>query len=103
MGQLGIVFIGKCDVTNLDLPMVGSEGEPHPLAREAHRQIGAAIDRSERSLQWFGEGENETSIAEVVDAQGRLVREIGQQIVAVAYQLDNLVTLVQSIKSDESD
>jgi hypothetical protein len=42
----------------------------------------------------------EWSIAVVIDAEGRLVREIGEQIVAVAYQLDNLVTQVRTMKTD---
>jgi hypothetical protein len=87
-------------MTDLDVSKVGNDEDPHPLARETHRQIRAAIDRSENSLRWFGEGENENTIAEILDAQGRLVREVGQQVVAVAYQLDNLVALVRMMQSD---
>jgi hypothetical protein len=101
VGQWRHCFIGKCQMTQLDAQAIGSEGEPHPLARETHRQIREAVDRSERSLRWFGEGESENTIAEILDAQGRLVREVGQQVVAVAYQLDNLVALVRTMQSDE--
>ena len=80
-------------MTNLDVTIVGSDGESHPIAREVHRQIREAIDRSEMSLRWLGEGENEKTVAEMIYAEGLLVREIGQQVVGVAYQLDSLVAL----------
>ncbi len=89
-------------MTYLDVAIIGDDGESHPIAREVHRQIRAAIDRSEMRLRWIAEGEDELTFAEVVTAEGQLVREIGQQIVAVAYELDNLVTLVRSIESDGS-
>ncbi len=86
----------------LDVTTIGSDGESHPIAREVNRQIRAAIDHSEMSLRWIAEGQDEKTIAEVVDVEGRLVRELGQQIVAIAYQLDNLVALVRTMKSDGS-
>jgi hypothetical protein len=89
-------------MTHLDVPTVGGDGESHPIAREVHRQIREAIDRSEISLRWYGEGEDEKSVAEIIDVEGRLVRELAQQVVAVAYQLDNLVALVRTMESDGS-
>jgi hypothetical protein len=88
-------------MAHLDVPIVG-DGESHPIARDVHRQIREAIDRSEISLRWIGEGEDGKTVAKVVDAEGLLVREIGQQVVAVAYQLDNLVALVRTLMSDGS-
>lgn len=87
-------------MTNLDVTIVGSDGESHPIAREVHRQIREAIDRSEMSLRWLGEGENEKTVAELIYAEGLLIREIGQQVVGVAYQLDSLVALVQTLAAD---
>jgi hypothetical protein len=86
----------------LDVTTLGGDGEAHPIAREVDRQIRVAIDHSEMSLRWIAEGKDEKTIAEVIDAEGRLVRELGQQIVAVAYQLDNLVALVLAMRSDGS-
>lgn len=86
-------------MTRLDVPIVG-DGESHPIARDVHRQIREAIDRSEISLRWLGEGEDGKTVAKVVDAEGLLIREIGQQVVAVAYQLDNLVALVRTLMND---
>ena len=84
-------------MTHLDVPNAGSDGEWHPIAREVHRQIKEAVDRSEISLRWLGEGQNGKTVAQITDAEGLLVREIGQQVVAVAYQLDNLVALVRAL------
>ena len=39
-------------------------------------------------------------VAELIFAEGLFVQEIGQQVMAVAYQLDNLVALVQTLASD---
>ena len=33
-------------MTNLNATIVGSDGESHPIAREVHRQITEAVDRS---------------------------------------------------------
>ena len=88
-------------MAHLDVPIVG-DGESHPIARDVHRQIREAIDRSEISLRWLGEGEDGKTVAKVVDAEGLLIREIGQQVVAVAYQLDNLVALVRTLIDDGS-
>ena len=88
-------------MAHLDVPIVG-DGESHPIARDVHRQIREAIDRSEMSLRWLGEGEDGKTVAKVVDAEGLLIREIGQQVVAVAYQLDNLVALVRTLIDDGS-
>ena len=90
-------------MSQLDVTTNGGDGESHPIAREVHRQIRGAIDRSEMSLRWIAEGEDQNAIAEVIDVEGRLVREIGQQIVAIAYQLDNLVTLVRTMESGKDD
>ncbi len=84
-------------MTDLDVPIGGNDGESHPIAREVHRQIRESIDRSELSLWWLGEGGNGKTIAQIIDAEGLLIREIGQQVVAVAYQLDNLVALVRTL------
>ena len=84
-------------MTRLDVPVGGTHGESHPIAREVHRQIRDAIDRSESSLRWLGEGDDGKTLAQIIDAEGLLVREIGQQVVAVAYQLDNLLMLVRSM------
>ncbi len=84
-------------MTDLDVPIAGSDGGSHPIAREVHRQIREAIDRSEISLRWLGEGEDGETVAQIIDAEGLLVREVGQQVVAVAYQLDNLVALVRTM------
>ncbi len=86
-------------MAHLDVPVVG-DGESHPIPREVHRQIREAIDRSEISLRWLGEGEDGKTVAKVVDAEGLLIREIGQQVVAVAYQLDSLVALVRTLIDD---
>jgi mevalonate kinase len=89
-------------MAHLNVTTIGGDGEPHPFAREVHRQIRDAIDRSERSLRWIAEGEQENKFAEVINAEGRLIREIGQQIVAVAYELDDLVALVRAMRIDGS-
>jgi hypothetical protein len=86
----------------LDVTTIGGDGESHPFAREVHRQIRAAIDRSEVSLRWIAEGETQNTFAEVVNAEGRLIRELGQQIVAIAYELDDLVSLVRTMRNDGS-
>ena len=65
-------------------------------------KIREAIDRSEVSLRGLAEGEDGETVAQIVDAEGLLVREIGQQVVAVAYQLDNLVALVRTLITDGS-
>ena len=84
-------------MTGLDVPIEDGHEESHPIARDVHLQIREAIDRSEISLGWLGEGEGGDTIAQIINAEGLLVREIGQQVIAVAYQLDNLVTLVRSM------
>jgi hypothetical protein len=87
-------------MAQLEVPIVG--GESHPIARDVHRQIREAIDRSEISLRGLAEGEDGETVAQIVDAEGLLVREIGQQVVAVAYQLDDLVALVRTLMTDGS-
>jgi hypothetical protein len=101
VGQLQISFrIRKCKMLHVDSSAIGDEKEAHPIAREAQTQIRAAIDRSEMTLRWIAEGGNDKTVATVIDAEERLVREIGQQIVAIAYQLDNLVMEVRTITGD---
>ncbi|HEV3281711.1 MAG TPA: hypothetical protein VG032_08905 [Acidimicrobiales bacterium] len=88
-------------MAQLDVPIVG-DGESHPIARDVHRQIREAIDRSEQTLSWLGEGEDGETVAKIVNAEALLAREIAQQVVAVAYQLDNLVALVRTLITDGS-
>ena len=63
-------------MSQLDVTTNGGDGESHPIAREVHRQIRGAIDRSEMSLRWIAEGEDQNAIAEVIDVEGRLVRKL---------------------------
>jgi hypothetical protein len=76
-----------------------------PHLRQRLGRLPVRVDLEELPHQSFegdgeesriAEGDNQSTIAEVIDAYGQLLREIGQQVVAVAYQLDNLMSLVQT-------